>query len=239
MLNLSNFSSFFVANWKLNGNMAFINDYFDALNTKSQNCVVVCPPSIYIDKIKKNQKNIFAGAQDVSKFISGAFTGELSAEMLNDMDVKFCLVGHSERRQNFNETNDNIKLKIGNLINNNIIPILCIGESLEEKQNNKTTEVLTKQIKEGIPKISNNENTIIAYEPIWAIGTGLTPTINEIDQIHVKIKKIDDSLNNYKILYGGSVKSSNSKVINEIDSVDGCLIGGASLKIEEFNNIIS
>tara|TARA_B100000073_G_C23546655_1_gene498397 strand:- start:27 stop:746 length:720 start_codon:yes stop_codon:yes gene_type:complete len=239
MLNLKNFSAFFIANWKLNGNLAFIKAYFDELKVNRANCVVICPPSLYLNKMNNNKENLFSGAQDVSRYNKGAYTGEFSAEMLRDLDVSFCIVGHSERRQNFNEDNITINIKVSNLIKNEIIPIICIGETLDQKKNNETIDVLKKQILDGIPDISSDQNTIIAYEPIWAIGTGLTPTLDEINMVHNAIKNIDSKLNNYRVLYGGSVNSSNSKKITELKSVAGCLIGGSSLKIDEFNNIIS
>ncbi len=239
MIKLVEFSSIFVANWKLNGNIQFIKEYYQKLLTNSQNCVVVCPPSIFINKLQTNEKNLFAGAQDVSKYQTGAYTGELSADMLSDYKVQFCLVGHSERREYFNEKNNTIRLKSINLIQKKIVPILCIGETLKEKNQNMTEKVLAKQLIECIPDISNFENTIIAYEPIWAIGTGLTPSLEEIDKVHSFIKTISKKFNNFKVLYGGSVNVSNSSDINNLKNVDGCLIGGASLKVNEFNSIIS
>lgn len=239
MVKLGNFSSIIVANWKLNGNMEFINQYYQKLVLNPNNCVVICSPSIFLNQLEINNKNLFSGAQDVSIYQEGAFTGELSAKMLDDIKIQFSLVGHSERRQYFNESNEIINLKSKNLIENNVIPIICIGETLEEKENNKTNEVLKKQIKESIPDSSNYENTIIAYEPIWAIGTGLTPSLDEIEEVHKFIKTVNVKLNNYKVLYGGSVKASNSDDINSLNNVDGCLVGGASLKVDEFNSIIS
>ena len=239
MINLTNFSSIFIANWKLNGNNDFIEQYYQKLLNNSDNCVVVCPPSIFINKLKTNGHNLFSGAQDVSIYREGAYTGELSASMLAESNISFCLVGHSERRQYFNETNQNVNLKSKNLIDNKIIPVICIGETLEQKEKNITKEVLKKQIEESIPNISNSQNTIIAYEPIWAIGTGLTPTDENIDNVHNFIKNIDNKFENFKVLYGGSVKASNSSNINNLKNVDGCLVGGSSLKVEEFNTIIS
>ena len=239
MINISNFSSIFVANWKLNGNIEFINQYYQKLSTNSKNCVVICSPNIFLNSLKINNTNLFSGAQDISVYLEGAYTGELSAKMLTENNVQFCLVGHSERRQYFNETNEAIRLKSKNLLENKIIPIICIGETLQEKERKITKDVLMNQINEGIPEISNFENTIIAYEPIWAIGTGLTPTLGDIEEVHEFIKNIDKKFNNFKILYGGSVKSSNSLDINGLKNVDGCLVGGASLKVDEFNSIIA
>ena len=239
MINLANFSSIFIANWKLNGNIDFIKHYYQKLTTNNKNCVVVCSPSIYLNTLKTDGKNMFKGAQDVSIYKEGAYTGEISAEMLEDNKINFCLVGHSERRQYFSENNETVKLKSLNLIETNIIPVICIGETLKEKETNQTKEVLIKQINDSVPNISNSKNTIIAYEPIWAIGTGLTPTLEDIDEVHDFIKTIDKRFNTFKVLYGGSVKSSNSSDIVALKNVDGCLIGGSSLKVDEFNSIIS
>ena len=239
MMNFDNFSSIFIANWKLNGDIQFIKEYYQKLIPSNNNCVVVCPPNIFLHQLKTNNSNLFSGAQDVSIYNEGAYTGEISAAMLNDNNIKFCIVGHSERRQYFNESNKAVNLKSINLIKNKIIPVVCIGETLEEKEKKITKDVLLNQINESIPAISNNQNTIIAYEPIWAIGTGLTPTLDDINEVHSYIRNIDKKFNKFKILYGGSVKSSNSADINQIKNVDGCLIGGASLKVNEFNTIIS
>ena len=239
MVNLDKYSSIFIANWKLNGNSSFLKDYYEKLKVNSNNCTVICPPSIYLKSNKVNNENLFFGAQDVSYFKDGAYTGELSASMLKDNNIGFCLVGHSERRQYFAEKNNNVNIKSSNLIEENIIPVICIGETLEEKERNLTEEILYTQIKDSIPETANNKNSLIAYEPVWAIGTGLTPTLDEINQVHQLIKNFDDKFKNFKVLYGGSVKSSNSKEINQLNHVDGCLIGGASLKVDEFNIIIS
>ena len=239
MIHLDKYSSIFIANWKLNGNLEFIKQYYQKLLNNPQNCTIICSPSIFLNKLKTNYKNLFSGAQDISIYNEGAYTGELSAKMLANNQISFCLVGHSERRQYFNEKSNTIKLKSINLIENNIIPVICIGETLEEKEKNITKDILKYQIENSVPDISNFKNTIIAYEPIWAIGSGLTPTLEDIDEVHTFIKEINKKFNQYKVLYGGSVKASNSRDINMIKSVDGCLVGGASLKVEEFNSIIS
>jgi triosephosphate isomerase len=239
MINLDNFSSILVANWKLNGNKEFIKEYYQKLIPSNSNCVVICSPSIFLTSLPQNNKNLFSGAQDISSYKQGAYTGELSASMLYDNNIHFCIVGHSERRNYFRENNAIINSKSINLIENKIIPIVCVGETLEEKEKNLTKNVLSNQIKESIPSISNHQNTIIAYEPIWAIGTGLTPSLKDIEAVHSHIKNIDKRFNKFKVLYGGSVKNSNSADIKSLKNVDGCLIGGASLKVDEFNTIIS
>ena len=240
MLKLSNFSSFFVANWKLNGNLQFIDQFITNLSLPNTNskCVVICPTAIYLDYLSKNKKSFYVGAQNVSEHEEGAFTGEISVRSLVETNVNFCIVGHSERRQIFKEKDQDINLKSQRLVANNVIPIICIGETLEQKEKGITNTVLEEQLMNSIPSSSTFENTIIAYEPVWAIGTGLTPTIDEIDETHRFIRSHNDKFNKYKILYGGSVKASNAKEITHLANVDGALIGGASLKSEEFTKII-
>ena len=241
MIDLSHFSSFFVANWKLNSSFEFINNFISSLSIdkSTKKCLAICAPYIYLNYLEVKRKDFYLGSQDCSCFEEGAYTGEISAKMLNEVGVNFCIVGHSERRQYFNESNEIVKQKVIMLIDNNIIPIICIGETLDEKKNNKTQNVLKNQLEESVPESSNQFNTIIAYEPIWAIGTGLTPSLEEIENAHRYIKNLSKKLFNFKIIYGGSVNSKNSKLISKIDIVNGALIGGASLKINEFNQIIS
>ena len=240
MLKLSNFSSFFVANWKLNGNLQFIDQFISNISLPNANskCVVICPTAIHLDYLSKNKNGFYVGAQNVSEHEEGAYTGEISVRSLVETNVNFCIVGHSERRQIFKEKDQDINLKSERLIANNIIPIICIGETLEQKEKRITNTVLEEQLMNSIPSSSTFENTIIAYEPVWAIGTGLTPTIDEIDETHRFIRSHNDQFNKYKILYGGSVKASNAKEITHLANVDGALIGGASLKSEEFTKII-
>ncbi len=240
MINLSSFSSYFIANWKLNGDFKFIDQFVEKLRVPedSSKCTVICPTSIHLEYLSRKAKKFFLGAQNVSQYSNGAYTGEISSHSLNELNIDFCIVGHSERRQIFNENNNDVNEKSSQLIKNQIIPIICIGESLDDRKNNKTNERLTKQIKEGVPENSNSDNTIIAYEPIWAIGSGLTPTLEEINQTHNFIKNHEVRLNNYKILYGGSVKPDNAKEIVSLSNVDGLLIGGASLKYDDFQKII-
>ena len=240
MLKLSNFSSFFVANWKLNGNLQFIDQFISNISLPNANskCVVICPTAIHLDYLSKNKNGFYVGAQNVSEHEEGAYTGEISVRSLIETNVDFCIVGHSERRQIFKEKDQDINLKSQRLVVNNVIPIICIGETLEQKEKGITNTVLEEQLMNSIPSSSTFENTIIAYEPVWAIGTGLTPTIDEIDETHRFIRSHNDKFNKYKILYGGSVKASNAKEITHLANVDGALIGGASLKSEEFTKII-
>ena len=240
MIKLHSFSSFFVANWKLNGDFNFINQYIEGLKlpVDKTRCIIICPTSIHLDRFSQKKNKFYIGAQNVSQHIEGAFTGEISSKSLSELKIDFCIVGHSERRQIFHESNFDVSSKSFQLIANNIVPIICIGETLEEKESGKTNDVLAKQLLEGVPKTSNSNNCIIAYEPVWAIGTGLTPSLNEINVTQKFIKTHNKRFNNFKVLYGGSVNSENANKIIALSDVDGALIGGASLKYEEFSKII-
>ena len=242
MLEINKFNKIIAANWKLNGSIDFINSYFSILKLieiKKDVCGVIFPPHIYLSMCSKNIPSLYIGGQNCSNFINGAFTGDISALMIKDINCNFCLLGHSERRQFFNESNEDIFLKTTNAIKADINPIICVGETLEEKKNGDTKKILAKQITECIPKKSSNNIIIIAYEPIWAIGSGLTPTLEEIESIHSFIKNDIEGFENFKILYGGSVKASNSKEIMNLDNVDGVLVGGASLDPHEFSKILT
>jgi triosephosphate isomerase len=240
-MNLVSFSSIFVANWKLHGDLKFIDQYIDGLKKLDNklNCVVICPTSIHLQSISLKKNNFYIGAQNVSQYAEGAYTGEISCKSLSELKVEFCIIGHSERRLIYHEKNADVYLKSTQLINNNIVPIICIGETLEEKNSGKTNDVLAKQLFEGVSHFSNSSNSIIAYEPVWAIGTGLTPSLEEINATHKYIKYHNKKFNNYKVLYGGSVKSNNAKEIISLTNVGGALVGGASLKYDEFSKIIS
>lgn len=242
MLEINRFNKIIAANLKLNGSFNFIESYFDTLNAleiEKDVCGIICSPYVYLDKCFNKSESLYIGSQDCSNYNNGAFTGDISAPMLKDVNCQFCLSGHSERRQIFNQTNLDINLKIKNLITNDLNPILCIGETLKEKENGLTKEILNKQVVECLPKNSSNNSIIIAYEPIWAIGTGLTPTLEEINSIHSFIKNDIVEYKNFKIIYGGSVKSTNAGEIMALENVDGVLVGGASLNSEEFSKILS
>lgn len=215
-------------------------DFIKSLGTIKSENVIVCPSSIYLNDFK--ELSIHLGNQNVSSYDSGATTGELSSEQLKSMGVNFCIVGHSERRQKLNESIDDTNIKIKKLIEQSIVPILCVGESKEEKDNNKTKEVIFQELDGAFKDLLMNqvEKIIIAYEPIWSIGTGVIPTSEEIDDV---IKSIREHINkNYNvdnvILYGGSVNLKNIDELNKIESVDGYLIGGSSTKANEFLQII-
>ena len=203
--------------------------------------VIVCPtyPFLeYYDGI------VPVGAQNVSTNDNGAYTGEVSSHQLKSLNIPYCIVGHSERREYNKETDEEINLKVKKLLDNNIIPILCIGEKLEERQNNLTETVIKNELTGDLKDLSPEfvEKIIIAYEPIWAIGTGLTPTLEEIDESMKFIKNYVTSTYNVSkttILYGGSVSDKNIDELNTVESIDGYLIGGASAKPAAFQYIIN
>ena len=241
MLEIKEFNKIIVANWKLNGSKDFLEAYFEELVLKDLNsdiCGVICPPITYMKDCYLKIPPLHLGAQDCSKFKDGAYTGEISASMLRENNCKFCIVGHSERRNVFNENNEDIKVKAEQLLDEGIIPIICIGETLEEKKMNKTKEILKEQVINCLPQKSSKESVVIAYEPIWAIGTGMTPTLEEINNIHEYLKKDIKDIEEYKLLYGGSVNSKNASEIMNLENVDGVLVGGASLNADQFSEIL-
>ena len=207
--------------------------------TKKGKCsnVVVCPSSIYLDMYLEKSK-FLVGSQNVSEKGNGASTGEISAEQLNSLGVSYSIVGHSERRSDQHETSEMFYNKITKLFENDIIPIFCVGEKLEEKENNITKDVVGRQVMEVFDKLDpkNMEKVIIAYEPVWSIGTGKVPVNEEIEDVTNYIKDlIQDKYNKrVAVLYGGSVNMKNVDTLNTIDVVDGYLIGGASVKPDEF-----
>ena len=232
-------------NWKMNGtskNLSEIKKISDEF-VRSEVEIIVCPPYTLLSAAKELAKNINIGAQNLHSESSGAFTGEISAEMLVDLGVTHSIIGHSERRTEHNETNQIIARKVKTSLEQNLQTIICIGESELQKKENKTLAVLRKQLFESIQGSMNLRNIIIAYEPIWAIGTGLTPEVNEISKAHASIRKnlIDlcgSEASDIPILYGGSVNGSNAFEIFNAPNVNGALVGGASLSFDKFAPII-
>jgi triosephosphate isomerase len=233
-----------VANWKLNGSKEFNTqwalEFFRNFNGKNFSYLGIAPPSIYIDHIKAllagHEINI--GSQNIDLEQSGARTGEISASMIKDLGCSFSIIGHSERRLLFQETNQMIGQKLIQANNNSIIPILCIGESAEENQSNNTHNVLEQQIVEALGNANDLSSLIIAYEPVWAIGSGKTPNPEQINSIHEMIKDVVQSrfpkIGLESVLYGGSVNLENATSLFGQKNVDGALIGGASLDGRDF-----
>lgn len=231
-----------VLNHKMNLSFEEVLEYREKINKlKPENIeVVVCPSSIYLPIFREAKVKL--GSQNVSNYENGAHTGDVSASQLKSINTSYCLIGHSERRKEFKEENDQVNEKIAHLLKYKIKPILCIGETLEEKQAKKTKEVITEQIVKGIDKVPLEalEDIIIAYEPVWAIGTGIIPTITQIDEIAFYIKNYikHHYSKNLKVIYGGSVNEENIDELKELKEIDGFLLGGVSLKLEKIKDII-
>ncbi len=219
-------SKIIAGNWKMNGTRAMLDTMFDALkNVKTENKIIICPPFTLL-----GTGTVATGAQDCSPHESGAYTGEISAEMIAETGAKYVIVGHSERRQYHNETNEIVRAKATRALAAGLTPIICVGETKEQYDAGKTLEVIEEQIRNSIP----NHDFIIAYEPVWAIGTGLVPTTDDIARVHAHMRTLTPA----PLLYGGSVKGSNAAEIMSIENVDGVLVGGASLKPDDFITII-
>lgn len=239
-------------NWKMNmlPNEAinFIEELAPMVKD-NQNEIILCVPytDLFYALLTAQNTNIKIGAQNMHFEESGAYTGEISGKMLKAINVEYVIIGHSERRQYFKETDDTVNKKVKAAFQYGLKPIVCVGETLEQRETGKTEEIITRQTKlalEGLTK-EQVENTIIAYEPIWAIGTGKTATSedanNSIKAIRNKIAEIygQTIANSVIIQYGGSVKSTNAKELFEMSDIDGGLVGGASLKADEFRKIIN
>ena len=239
-------------NWKMNMLPNEAIEYITELGPlvkDSKAEVILCVPytDLFYSLLTAQETNIHIGAQNMFYEESGAYTGEISPKMLKCINVEYVIIGHSERRQYFNETDETVNMKIKAALKEGLKPIVCVGETLEEKERNETEKVITNQTQKALKDLTAEEvkNIIIAYEPIWAIGTGKTATsldANEsIKKIRNKIeelygKNISDEV---IILYGGSVKPENSKELFEMSDIDGGLVGGASLKVDSFNKIVN
>lgn len=237
------------ANWKMHGDMSWDEKpqefrTFYAKNRKNVECLI-CPPTFLLPSlIKKSAKlDVLVGAQNCHPEVSGAFTGEISAHMIAALGASHIIVGHSERRAMFGETNEVVAAKAKAALEAELKPIICIGESESERRAGKELEVATDQLAMSIPNEALDVDFVIAYEPVWAIGTGLTPTIEDIKAMHNHIRSLLEVRfgrqqgENIQILYGGSVKPTNAEDILAIENVNGALIGGASLDMESFAQI--
>ena len=236
-----------IANWKANGdfesNKVWCDRFITRMSEESTKSIGITPSHLHFNQIKNHFKDfdIEIGFQDID-IEGGARTGSISPSMAVDSNCSFCLIGHSERREIFKEDNNLISKKYQVLINHQIKPVLCIGESFEEFKAGKTEKKLQSQIEECILDNTIQENLIIAYEPIWAIGTGNTPKPKDVNTIHEFIKDVVQSAseNNFKpkVLYGGSVNKTNASDFFKEKNIDGALIGGASLDADIFSDII-
>lgn len=242
-------------NWKMNTtvdegmNLASeIDDYvLDNIDDVKADVILAVPYThLFVLRALIETENVFIASQNCSEFEKGAYTGEVSVAMLSALGIEYAIIGHSERRQLFGDTSEVILKKMQLLYNNMIMPIFCCGEKLEEREQNNHFNVVEKQIKEVFANISAEQmqNTVIAYEPVWAIGTGKTASPQQAQEMHKHIRNIFAEIYNKQIaddisiLYGGSVNAKNAKELFACDDIDGGLVGGASLKADEFITII-
>ena len=240
---MTNKYMYFIANWKMFGGLNTLNSlhkvikFFKYFRKNKKTKIIYCPPSTLIRPMFKKLKDtgIDVGAQNCHQNHSyGAYTGSINSLMLKNVGAKFVIIGHSENR-NAGETNKLINLKIKSALKSGLKVIFCIGETLKEKRKKITKQVLNKQIKLGLNKIKDKKNVIIAYEPVWSIGSGIVPKTNELFEIVNFIKK---NYTKYKVLYGGSVNPKNINELKTINNIDGYLIGGASQDYKKFIDII-
>ncbi len=218
-------------NNKCNLNKEEYLDYMNRLNEiNTTHHLILCPSTLHLGITHLKEASL--GSQNVSCFDNGAYTGEVSTDQLKSYGVEYSIIGHSERRQYQRETNEEIHEKLKQLLKNNIIPILCIGESLEERKNNQVFSILKEELEVALKDLTplEQEKVIIAYEPIWSIGTGIIPSIEEIEEVFQFIKNM---VPNSKVLYGGSAHEENIDSLKQCLLIDGYLLGGLSLKIDK------
>ncbi|MEW6556644.1 MAG: triose-phosphate isomerase [Elusimicrobiota bacterium] len=239
-------------NWKMNKTVGEAVELVTQLKQKLSDVknreMLVCPPFVAIVIVREIVKNsnIKLGAQNMYFEKSGAFTGEISPVMLKDVGCEYVIIGHSERRQYFGETDDSVNKKMKVAFENGLIPIVCIGETLQQREQNETFSVVERQVKTGLTGLTGEQanRLVIAYEPVWAIGTGKTATPQQAEEIHAFIRKLycemygKDSGEAVRILYGGSIKPDNFAEIMKQPNIDGGLVGGASLKADDFIKLV-
>ncbi|TYB31550.1 MAG: triose-phosphate isomerase [Candidatus Mcinerneyibacterium aminivorans] len=241
---------FFIAgNWKMNKGLESAMSLSNKINEYAENeskiDIGVFPPYIYLQGMKNTFKNIIIGSQNIFFKQEGAYTGEISPKMLDSIDVEWTIIGHSERRNIFNESEEWVNKKVKFALNNHMKAIVCIGEKLEERKKGYTLEKISMQVKNLFYEISKEKakNITLAYEPIWAIGTGETASPEDADEVHEKIREVvsniydSDFAEKLRIQYGGSVKPHNAEELLKKDNIDGALIGGASLEADSFLKI--
>tara|TARA_B100001057_G_scaffold217484_1_gene217663 strand:- start:276 stop:1043 length:768 start_codon:yes stop_codon:yes gene_type:complete len=241
-----------IANWKMNLPSGGISGWIqnemcstnDEINFDKKSAhfkyMGIAPPISHLSELKELLNFGFLGAQDISNFNDGSKTGDISADMVIEKGCSFSILGHSERREFHNETNFIVSEKLMICLEKDLIPVVCIGESLKEYESGETLHILETQIKEIFTSISSKKRVVIAYEPVWAIGSGKTPSADEVNNIHQHIKDIVQSIANIDaidVIYGGSVNCENAKSFFRQKNIDGALIGGASLNGKGFLNI--
>ena len=232
-------------NWKMNGLISNLSEIRSLVERHATSDVeiLICPPSTILSKACDICGTIAIGAQNCHTSQSGAYTGEISAQMIAELGAKFVIVGHSERRAEHGETNLIIQKKISAALEHGLTPILCIGETLDHRDKGQTLEIIETQLSDSLLADAANSEIVIAYEPIWAIGTGNIPTMSQIYEVHefcrnMLMKRFGDIAQNIPLLYGGSVNGKNAAKIFDLPNVNGALVGGASIKANDFSKII-
>ena len=236
------------ANWKMNTERAeaaaLAKSVVDSIGRQYKVDVVLCPPYIWLHDVGMiiRDSNISLGAQNMHWEDKGAFTGEISSIMLKSIGCKYVIIGHSERRQLFGETDENVNKKLKKALAVGLMPIICLGETLDERESNRTAEIVTNQFRSAFDGISDFGGITIAYEPVWAIGTGRNATPQQAQEVHKILRQMLQNktaeYENIRILYGGSVKPDNAAELYKQDDIDGFLVGGASLKAGDFAAIV-
>ncbi|MFC1501262.1 triose-phosphate isomerase [Elusimicrobiota bacterium] len=240
-------------NWKMSKTVSEALELVEGLKKNLSNIkdreILVCPTFVSLYPVSNSVKgtNISLGAQNVYWEPKGAFTGEIAPNMLKDVGCKYVIVGHSERRQYFNETDETVNKRTKAAFEMGLVPIVCVGETLAERENNTTFKVIEKQAREGLKNLTTEQSktVVIAYEPVWAIGTGKTATPEQAEEVHAFIRKLyseiysTEATDGVRILYGGSVKPDNVSELMKQPNIDGGLVGGASLDVESFSKIVS
>ncbi|MDE0796856.1 MAG: triose-phosphate isomerase [Alphaproteobacteria bacterium] len=233
-------------NWKMHGTNAFASDLAGSLADKMSDVgnngveMLLCPPALLLGAVRASigDSGISLGGQDCHAAEQGAHTGDTSAAMLHDAGCAYVIVGHSERRADHDEDDATVNAKASAAQTSGLVPVICIGETLEEREAGRAVEVVTGQLRGSIPEGSSAATMVVAYEPVWAIGTGRTPTLDDISEVHDAIrsalKGVSSDFESVRILYGGSVKPENASEILAVANVNGALVGGASLKSDDF-----
>ncbi|WP_152439079.1 MULTISPECIES: triose-phosphate isomerase [unclassified Marinobacter] len=236
-------------NWKMNGSKDLVQQLVGQVREQVASLdarveVVVIPPALYVDSVVALcGSELVAGVQNVSQWQSGAYTGEVSSDMAKDLGCQYALVGHSERRQLFGESDEVVARKIERVLASGLTAVLCVGETLEEREAGSAEQVVASQVQQGLASVAGDQwsKIVVAYEPVWAIGTGKTATAEDAQAMHADIRRVLAEMGapseTISVLYGGSVKADNAAALFAEPDIDGGLIGGASLKAEDFVSI--
>ena len=239
--------TYIAGNWKMNMGLESAKELLNEIkNVDSTATVVVCPPFTMLPiatEILKDS-NIFVGAQNMNYNESGAYTGEIAPDMLVELGVKFVILGHSERRTYYGETDEDVNKKVLKAIEKGLTPIVCVGETLEQRESGNALSDVNDQVKKALCGVEDVTKVVIAYEPIWAIGTGKTATPQDANEVMIAIRNeirsgFGDACEDVSILYGGSMNENNVCALMEMSDIDGGLIGGASLKSEKFTKLMT